>query len=251
MKAIFFGQSHTNAYRLAWLNLDERPNLSFEPSFAMINGSLKWLKSAGDFKDGVFSANPAIMTLLHKHRAFTNDPGTVVVSTFGGQEHTTLGLLSDGSNFDFVMEDEITESPVIPAVAVRRTLEDRSAINLALIEEVNEETPHRMICMETPPPPASNEWVNDNLDTLFKRRIKNYGWTISKPEFRRKLWKMRSLIFKEACERIGVDFISIPDRLLENGFLKEEYLGNATHANPKFGAEMLLEIDAVLAREVA
>lgn len=243
------GHSHVSACMNAYKNVGNRPNINFEATFAIINDNIKWLRPLGTFDGDEFLANPAIMNILQNHGAFLKKDSRAIVAMINGNEHTTLGLLSDGTPIDFFMPGETTEAPIIPANAVRKTLEGRCSLQLALLKLIHSETSHRVVCVESPPPPQSNEWILDNLDNFFVQKMEQRGWIIARPDFRRKLWLMRSEVIKATCKDLGIDFVPVPDRILSGGFLKEEYLGNATHGNTKYGAEMLIEIDATLAQE--
>jgi hypothetical protein len=75
--------------------------------------------------------------------------------------------------------------------------------------------------------------------------VRKYG--IAPPAFRYKLWRVQSLLLRELCSELGIEFVPASAEVQDpQGMLaKSFWVGDATHANASFGKMVL---DAVAER---
>ena len=157
MKAIFFGHSHLGPILHAWEDAALRPKLNYSASFAFVNEGVKWLTPPATIVDGECIPNAAVMNLMQNHGAFTPGKRSIVFA-LGGNEHTILALLTQGTHLNFVMPGESVDveadETIVPFEAVRQAILQRSEVSMALTTLVKGLSPHPTLCIESPPPPA-------------------------------------------------------------------------------------------------
>lgn len=172
-----------------------------------------------------------------------------VFSFVGGIKHVSLGLRRHPQPFDFVLP-EAPELPleegaeVVPDGALRESLTRRSQGYLEIVTRVAELAPGPVYQFEPPPPPPDS-WLVERLAAKQRGRAQP-GSELPGRFVRYKLWRLNSSIVRDHADAHGVQFVSCPSGTVdEEGFLLPEYVRNATHAGPTYGARVLEQIDAL------
>jgi hypothetical protein len=169
-----------------------------------------------------------------------------VFSFIGGMAHISLGLRQHPQPFDFVLPSEpdlpIDEGArVIPVSAMRMVIEQQASRHLKVFGKLVSKAPGPVFQME-PPPPASDIWLIGNLlGKRFGGKEERDTGKLAGPFLRYKLWRLNSEIVRSHTEKLGAAFVPAPEVAIDDeGFLRDEFCRNATHANAKYG-ELLLE----------
>lgn len=165
-----------------------------------------------------------------------------VFSFCGGGTPAVLGLVQHPQRFDFVLPgaDELPFDPAarpLPFAAVRATMAARLRKHWRILRQILELTPARLIQIESPPPPLSEDFVA-RVAAKYDPDVKDLG--ISAPYLRYKFWKLHSDLFEEFCMKAGILYFKNPPEIFdESGFLAEPYWGDYVHANANYGAVIL------------
>jgi hypothetical protein len=93
--------------------------------------------------------------------------------------------------------------------------------------------------IESPAPCPSEAHILSSLDVVLRSEVEKYG--IAPAALRLAMWRLRCDIMKDLCGSISGHYLPVPACSLDaDGFLKERYWGNATHANQYYG-ELVVE----------
>jgi hypothetical protein len=176
----------------------------------------------------------------------------VLAFAWQGNQHNALSL------FDLAeplrLHDCGEVGTVVPAAMV-------SAYYEPTLEQLDDLVPstraERVVLLGTPPP-KSDEAVRTGLrhEPLLLRRAAMADWSadtmrVTPAAVRVGLWKILQADLEARAARLGALFVPVPaSAQSDDGCLKPAYSGHdATHANGAFGALMLGEMEAALARE--
>lgn len=244
---IVFGHSHLEALHKA--ASDRKSKFKFLP-----------LSEASPFtnplvliqEDGNQIPNPAQLMRLHDVGAF-ND-GIDLVSIIGGNAHNVLGLLRHSRPFDIVLpnagndEDQSYQTQpkaeLIPYEMMIRHFEQRSRKYTDFLRLLKPRVKGKLWHLESPPPCPDEEFIRNNIDTYFKDRL---AIGLTPATLRYRLWRCHSDMIRRTCKAIGITFIPAPPASMdENGFLRREGWGNATHGNAWYGAHALDQIEGAV-----
>ncbi len=178
--------------------------------------------------------------------------GPAVVSCIAGNDHTVFGLLNHQRPFDFVLASEpdlplSAEAEILPARLVRATLRARMSIAVQLLTAVRKLVPGVLIHLEPPPPVPSAEHIHAHPG-VFAGKMAELG--ISPAPLRYKLWRLHSAILADLCGDLGITMLPAPrDTQDAHGMLLQEgWNPDPTHANAWYGARLLRDLAAHLAR---
>lgn len=249
--AIYFGHSHTGAIFHA-LQARRESGLASPIEHRPYN---VWRHDLNVHfvvdEDGQRIFNPRIIDEIG---GIERPEGQVIVAAlFGGNAHNVLGLLQADPDFDFVLRSSaegyrIAQGAVVlPTELVRDQLLRGEAAFLEQLTVLSQTTKCRIVQIQSPPPIEDDDFIRTNLDKHFENRDQKIR--ITRPELRKKLWQMSSSIIEYHCREIGIDILPSPlEAVNERGYLREEYWGNATHANGRYGELILLQIEQVAAQ---
>lgn len=163
-----------------------------------------------------------------------------IFCTFGGSEHSVMGLLEAPDRFDFRWPSDDSVEPgrtLIPYGLVRSTLTQAMQTGLNNLREIRRlyDCPITHLCT---PPPFRAIGKKQVLPRVFQE---NLHLGVSPASIRRKLHVLHSDIAREACTVEGVRFMEVaPECHDADGYLLEQYWSkDPTHGNAEYGALMI------------
>ncbi len=243
---LILGHSHLAALQMA----HARKVLDADPSLAALAPDFLYIGRAKDvtFDPGTPLGElppPAIAAL----GGFT---GPAVISCIGGNDHTVFGLLNHPRPFDFTLasEPDLPLSPdaeILPARLVRATLRARMGISVQLLTALRARVPGALIHLEPPPPVPSAAHIRAHPG-VFAGKMAELG--VSPATLRYKLWRLHSAILADLFRDLGVTLLPVPaDTQDADGMLLQDgWNPDPTHANAWYGARVLRDLAAHLAR---
>jgi hypothetical protein len=174
--------------------------------------------------------------------------GKTVISLVGGNSHNQIGLVRHPRPFDFVLPSEpelpSDDGELIPSAALETVLHKRMSGALSIMKLLRRQALGRMYHFESPPPVADDDYIRASIDPYFQRRgVADLG--IVSPRLRYKLWRLHSELVRRACLALKIEFVACPPEAMAGGFLRAELCANATHANERYGAMLLSQIEAL------
>lgn len=159
-----------------------------------------------------------------------------IFCTFGGSEHSVMGLLEAPDRFDFRMpaDDKVEAGRApIPYGLVRSTLTQAMQTGLNNLREIRRlyDCPITHLCT---PPPFRAIGEQQVLPRVFQE---NLHLGVSPASIRRKLHMLHSDIAREACAVEGIRFMEVaPECRDADGYLLEQYWSkDPTHGNADYG----------------
>jgi hypothetical protein len=184
----------------------------------------------------VFAA--AILDALASHEG-------PVFSLIGGAAHVVMGMLVHPRRFDFVLpaEPDLPLDPaaeILPAQAVRQTIEALADEYLALMEELGRCCRGPMHHVEPPPPYADSARMHQDVPWgMFPDRCRE----VSPPALRYKLWRVHSQVLRGWCLRTGAHWVPAPAASMDDaGFMLAPFYGDGAHADIAYGALVLQQM---------
>lgn len=187
-------------------------------------------------KDGVLS--PELCATLNKGP---------VVSFVGGGAPSVLGLAQHPEAFDFVLPGapDLPLTPgaqIIPYDAMRAVLTELNAPYFSLMRQVRDASGGKTFHIEGPTPVADPERLGPAI-SLVPGRLKAFSPRV----LRLKIWRLQSAILSDFCAGEGIIFVRRPPETADaEGYLREEYLKDPTHANAAYGALIIEQVRALL-----
>lgn len=153
----------------------------------------------------------------------------------GARTMTKGDCCSIPCRFDFVLPEppDLPLTPgtqILPYEAVREALLKIVVFDFQAMSVVRDLAGDRMVHILTQPPLK-------NLEATEKFPAWDYGdAAISPAHLRLKLYRIYASATRQWCAERGVPVIDPPfEGLTDDGFLRDEYLSNATHANVDYG----------------
>lgn len=173
-----------------------------------------------------------------------------IFTFIGGNAHNVLGMKVLKQPFDFVHPDfeHMILNPtarVLPYMAVRGTLERRGYRWLSVLKNLHEAVPERIVQFEMPPPIRDNEYIAKAFYNKLEEG-ERANFEVAPPSLRFKLWRTLSDIYRDICMDKGIRYIPVPAASQDNdGFLREEYWSDPSHANALYGELVLMQIEEI------
>ena len=197
--------------------------------------------------DGIVP-NDALMLSLEQNGLY-EEGTTVLCSVVSGNDNHVLGLLQHEVPFDFVLPDEpdialepgadILSYDLVCAI-YRARLDTWMPFVLSL-----KKLGKRIIQLEMPPSIGDNARVSAQLDAFFRELPGNPE--VAPKMLRYKLWRALSNILRAVCEEHGIEYIAVPENMIDNGFLAEAGIySDATHGSPAFSEARLRQVRSLL-----
>lgn len=166
-----------------------------------------------------------------------------IFCTFGGSEHSVLGLLESPVKFDFMTPNNPSVDPSRKLVLeglVRETLlrAMTNALNNARELRRLYECPITHLCT---PPPFRELGAQSVLPRVFHDRL---ALGISPPPIRKKLHELHSDVARASQAALGIGFLGAPAGCMDaDGYLLPQYWSNdPTHGNLQYGALVIEQI---------
>lgn len=163
-----------------------------------------------------------------------------IFCTFGGSEHSVMGLLEAPDRFDFRLPSDDSVEPgrvLIPHGLVRSTLTQAMQTGLKNLREIRRlyACPITHLCT---PPPFRAIGERQLLPRVFQENLR---LGLSPASIRRKLYVLHSDITLEVCASERVGFMKVPAQCRDTeGYLLERYWSkDPTHGNAEYGALMV------------
>jgi hypothetical protein len=171
--------------------------------------------------------------------------GRLVLSLIGGSAHTVLGMVEHPRPFDFILPsapnlpfDE--RRAWVPADAVRAKLAEMADEYFGGISILSRTVTTRLVHLEPPPPIADNDRIAPHVPWIF---FPDQPKVVAPKWVRYKLWRLHSELIAEACARLGITYVRVPNRALdEDGFLQSCFDQDGAHANAAYGALVLEDL---------
>jgi hypothetical protein len=134
--------------------------------------------------------------------------------------------------------------PLLPRDALLATLAHDTRPLMAGLAQLQRRV-GRVRLVSAPPPHRSDEALRQAR--LRGQRVNSQDLTRPMHAVvRLKVWKLADLFFAEACQRVGVGYVSPPSASVEaDGFLKGDYEKDGFHANAAYGRLMLEHLEAI------
>jgi hypothetical protein len=194
--------------------------------------------------------NPRLADIIAKEDA------TLGLLCVGGNEHIALSVLQPREPLDFILGENpdlplAAGAAIVPEAAIRETVRERMATTIATLSALRRATSIPLFCLE-PPPPLPDARVLAYPKEFFRKAVDRAK--LSSELFRYKIWRVQSAVYRSACAKEKIEFVSAPERFISApGVLAEEAWGaDASHANPLFGEAMVRKaIELMEARRVA
>lgn len=198
----------------------------------------------GEAEDAVFG--PVLVETIRDQIA---RHAPLVASATGGNIHNAFGLIRHPRPYDFLLSTE-AGPPLDPGAEpltealVRAALERGLARDRIRLREIRR-VAGDFIQLESPPPIADNGYIAERADAYFKdRALADLG--VASPGLRYKIWRLHSRIVAGYCADLGVRFLPAPREARdEQGFLRSEFAGDATHGNEAYGEAVIRALEAL------
>lgn len=172
-----------------------------------------------------------------------------VISVIGGGAQHVMSLNPHPNVFDFVLPEApdlplVEGAAIMPVDQARATLESIAEEDLQLLPLIAGATQGRTIHL-LPPPPVREESPIDH--PMWHARV-GRSTKISPASFRMKVHRLHAVIMAEACAAAGVTLLPPPPEALDaEGYLRPELWGRPCHANARYGAMVLDQLQGLAA----
>ncbi len=165
----------------------------------------------------------------------------VLVSVLGGNDHSMIGVAAHRPAFDFVLPEEPDlplggQAQLVPAKMLRAELARRIAPHIRALERLRTAA-GRVVHVESPPP-LPEEHIRRH-PAPFADDIAALG--VAPALLRYKLWRLHSSLYREACTRLGIDFLPSPPAMRDAAGMMLPFgcHPDATHGNAIYGGHVL------------
>jgi hypothetical protein len=193
------------------------------------------------------------VTVLDRHNEWeaqweTSTGEAPVFSFIGGGRLHVFGLFRHPTHpFDFVLPEEPglpmeDGAEIISYRAMRASLIAETKDDLSLITRLVRRSSGPFYQFASPPPTADNRWIGAVLARVADLSVDN----LNSPFLRYKVWRLDSQILRAHVEKLGGTFVGHPPEAVdEQGLLRREFCGDATHGNRHYGALVLRQMQAL------
>lgn len=242
-RAIIIGDSHIHAIQSAITENLSTPDAIYFQAWRL--KGTKFGKPIGDV---------TVAKLLDEIKNLRNNDALVLA--LRGNTYNVVGLMNHPKPFDL----EIPGFPNIPEELVEERI-PYSVVFAYFLKKITQEygkltidivgncQSARKYLLAAPAPKFDNAHIIAGAETYFKDAgITDIG--VAHPFLRLKLWEIQQRVLRMYCETYSITFLSNPDNTRdEAGFLKKFYYAkDATHANARYGAEVLQQMAEIMTR---
>ncbi len=244
------GHSHLGAYIHTWMGR-HRAGETNGDSITLIRLIHDDFQPNFETIDGVHQLSPAMIRRVRF--ILKRDAPVAIFCALMGNEYNMLAMAPHPEgryDFDYPARPGHPAEAMDPAArrvsfaAIRAELAATAAANTLMIWRAIAAAVDCPIFLLPPPPPiGDNDFIRDNPD-VFGDVARRHG--LNPPEMRRRMWRLFCEALREGVAGSGTTFVELPDEVFEDGFLaKRFWLGDATHANPKYGKVMLAHLESL------
>jgi hypothetical protein len=238
-KIVIIGDSHVDALKGARL---ERPATDQDRVSAV---RIERAKGEGTIGDISFETARKMIAAL--------DENDLLALAVGGNQHQLVALIQNPEPFDFFEPGATSgvrpDHTVLPYRVVWDVFDTelRSRDSRDWSELYDAVAGCRVYHLTPPPPKADEQHILRRFESAFvKRGLADKG--VTPADIRLKVWRLQVRVFQAICDEKNIPLLPPPPATqTEEGFLKPEfYARDATHANPRYGALVLQELERVL-----
>ena len=231
MRKIFaLGHSHITALASSY----KAPPPGPEMAFALLNEPQFQPALQGD------ALNPALAAEVLRAQADLH------VSLIGGNDHSIIVMLNHPQRFEVVLPEapDLPVDPgaeILPAGLVLAELERRITPHVKTLAAYRALVPGRLVHIESPPPVPSEAHIRKHPG-VFHAKIDESG--VSPAMLRYKFWRLHSRLYREACARLGVEFLAAPEEMRDEAGMMIEAAWNPdpTHGNALYGGAVIAKL---------
>ena len=174
----------------------------------------------------------------------------LVASASGGNVHNGFALIRHPRPYDFLLSGEPGGPPPdpgaepLPEAQVRAALETGLARDRQRLREIRR-IAGEVIQLESPPPVADGGWIAAQADAFFQERgLADLG--VASAGLRYRIWRLHSRMVRETCAELGIAFLPVPAAAQDDqGFLRLDHAGDATHGNEAYGEAVIRQLEAL------
>lgn len=241
-KFFYFGHSHVWSIR--------RAITEFAGDF--VDEHVALLCGTNEFPGPLISKHPNGSTIVNAAfvSAFNSvkfDDETHMVLVVQGNNYNALGMFVEGQRFDFVLPKDTgmpltDDATILPVDSMRRMIQVTNSEFVPFLKRVGKMQSNKPIVVG-PPPPVRGE---EEIRALMDKRPKTDGkLLISAPFVRLKLWYLQTEFVAAHCLENGAIFINgaLENTVDDDGFLLDEYVRDAVHANADYSRLLLQHIE--------
>jgi hypothetical protein len=181
--------------------------------------------------------------LLYELSEFVEQhPSGHIAMMIGGSTHFAISAVNNPRPFDFIVpgyEDLTLNSKleVIPYDLIESifiTEEKQLLEPLVFCRKLTTLT----TCLTAPPPVRHEQRIVEHMPEWWKKDAEQRG--VPNEAFRLKIWLAYTNAVKIICDKHDIELIYPPKQTCDDdGFLKEEFSGDALHGNEKYGWSVL------------
>ena len=165
--------------------------------------------------------------------------------TIGGNHHSILGLTNHPEPFCFMNPWKPVEAEgkrVLPFYLMKTLMCSQMGVNLRCLAALAERIAHPTVFLPVPPPASSSKKMLELPSRIYRKAMNEHG--VAPSSHRYAMWRLQAEIQQEMCNELGIEYLAHPPGTLDpDGFLGEEFLGDPTHGNDKYGERVLRQLE--------
>jgi len=242
--ALIVGHSHTVCLGVPLISATRAPAVVDIPGFPSFQGLT-----------GVWPRDQAYHDRLKEEAV-----GRKMIFVWRGNQHLAHYLFATRPYFDFFLSSRpdlpvMNNACLVPETAVRSRFAPINERLRWIVTALAAQGSEPVIC-GTPPPSGDNEAVRRRIETggrteaVFQRVASEFGsesMQLSPPMLRLKLWLLMQAMMEEVAAECGVPYVAVPKSVTtEEGYLREEFCEDSSHANATYGYIVLKNLESVL-----
>jgi hypothetical protein len=181
---------------------------------------------------------------------------TWLISAVQGNYYNIVGMLDNGTPFDFVSPESIGESTAkncvtLPHDAVIHAIATEAAELEPFLRKLKNIGYRRVIQLGAPPPNPSSENIKNLLAN--EPKLKGKALSVTSPAVRLKLWNAQEKVVSEICRRAGAIYLSAPlESKDRDGFLRSDLCKDTIHGTGQYASLVLTQVErAILKKEAS
>jgi len=247
VKSLIFGHSHVWSVKRAMV---EGGYQAVHPDYEariLLCGTAEFPGSLISYSaSGGEMLNPCLLSQLNQNEPLDR-ARTTLVSMVQGNHYNVIGLVRDGAQFDFVLpgREDLPVLPgaqIIPYGAVRDTIVNEMKELEAFLRRLKRLGFAYVFHVNAPPPIRSSDFILEELRK--KGQVEDETIQVTDPFVRLKLWILQKRVLNLIGNRLKMGcFHALPETQDKDGFLRQEFWKDSVHANEKYSAILLRQIE--------
>jgi hypothetical protein len=246
MSTLFVGQSHVGAIRAAH-QMRRASERKFKRTRGIHTFEERYRPEIEDADDPATARfGPGLCAELEQEIALYNPR---IASMIGGNAHNALALVRHPRGYDFRLpggaqgpEPEEGAEP-IPFALMRAALAGHIRVDLLRLRLLRDVI-GPFIHVESPPPLRDDAFIRAHADAHFRTSTAIDTLGVAPAGLRWRMWRLNSLLFREAVEALGGRFLPVPPAALDtDGFLRPDLAADATHGNADYGHIIITAVE--------